>query len=88
MYIDLQSASVANSRTFIDDLGADGLRVRPEDNAGFDSVESGGTRKAFDGAWRKQKMSEEEYMKAFGDADEGYAHMLTLLLAELKKNPS
>ena len=37
VYIDLNSASVASTRVFIEDLGADGLKVDHPDGAGFDS---------------------------------------------------
>ena len=37
------------------------------------------------GDWRKQKLSEQEYMKAFSTADERYSEVLTALLAQLKK---
>ena len=40
---------------------------------------------AFDGDWKKQKMSEQDYMKAFGTADDRYSGMLNALIAELKK---
>ena len=39
----------------------------------------------FDGDWKKQKMSEQDYMKAFSAADERYTQILTALLAQLKK---
>jgi hypothetical protein len=40
----------------------------------------------FDGEWGRQKMSEQDYMKAFSGADERYAEMLTVLIAQLKKS--
>jgi hypothetical protein len=40
---------------------------------------------AFDGDWKKQKLSEEEYRKRFAAADQQYSQLLTALLAELKK---
>ena len=39
----------------------------------------------FDGDWKKQKVSEQDYMKAFSTADERYAQILTALIAQLKK---
>ena len=39
----------------------------------------------FDGEWKAQKLSEQEYMKAFSSADERYAQILAALLAQLKK---
>jgi hypothetical protein len=88
VYIDLQSASTPDTRIFIDDLGADGLHPRPDGSQPFDSYENGNARHMFNGDWRKQKLSEDEYMKSFGQADASYASMLNLLLAELKKPSS
>ena len=42
---------------------------------------------AFDSDWKKQKMSEQDYMKTFGEADQQYAQILTALLARAK-NPT
>jgi hypothetical protein len=85
VYIDLNSAAVANTKVFVEDLNADGLRSKRDDDQPFDTVENGATRVEFHGEWRKQKMSESDYMKAFGDADDRYSKMLSVLLAELKK---
>jgi hypothetical protein len=84
VYIDLNSASPAATRLFVEDLGADGLKAKREDNQGFDAVENKGTRTMFDSDWRKQKLSEEDYSKAFAAADERYTQILTALLAQLK----
>jgi hypothetical protein len=84
LYIDL-NASPANQRVFIEDLGADGLKARRDENQPFDSAEVNGTRTMFDSDWKKQKLSEEDYTKAFGAADDRYVQILTALLAQLKK---
>ena len=65
--------------------GADGLRIRPEGGAAYDSMVAGTARVAFDANWKQQKLSEEDYQKRFGQADDGYAAMLTMLLGQLKK---
>ena len=70
---------------FIEDPGADGLKAKREDNQPFDQCEMAGKRTMFDGDWKKQKMSEQDYMKAFTAADERYAQILTALLAQAKK---
>jgi hypothetical protein len=85
VYIDLNSASAPASRVLIEDLGADGLRSRREENQPYDSINATGKQVMFDSDWKKQKLSEEEYMKTFGTADERYAKMLTALLAQIKK---
>ncbi len=86
IYIDLNSASVASTRVFIEDLGADGLKAEHPDNVGFDSIEEAGTRTLFDNEWRKsQRMSEEEYAKRFAQAEALYARFLQALIAQAKK---
>jgi hypothetical protein len=86
VYIDLNSAAVANTKVFIEDLNADGLQSKREGDQPFDTVENGGTRLELHGEWRKQKMSEADYSKAYGEADDRYSKMLSVLLAELKKS--
>lgn len=83
IYIDLQSASLAGTRVFIMDQAADGLVARPRDG-GADTWEEKDKTLSFDGEWRKAKMSEAQYLKAFGDADDRYAKMLELLAAQVK----
>jgi len=85
VYIDLNSASVPESKVFITDLGCDGLRAERAENQPFDTYEAAGKPTVFDGDWKKQKLSKEEYMKVFGNADEQYSRLLGALLAQLKK---
>jgi hypothetical protein len=87
VYIDLNSASIPESRVMITDGGADGLRPRREPNMPFDMQDAAGKGIRFDGNWREDKMSEQDYMKAFAAADEAYLAALQALLAELKKTP-
>src|SRR5713226_3206109 len=82
VYIDLNSASIPESKVFVEDLGADGLKA---DGQPYDSYEAAGKRAVFDGDWKKQKLSKEDYMKAYSKADERYSQMLEALLAQLKK---
>jgi hypothetical protein len=83
IYIDLQSASVAGTKVFVQDQFANGLVLRPADGAA-DIWEAGAKAISFDGEWKKAKMSETDYMKTFAEADQRYAEMLTLLLAKAK----
>jgi hypothetical protein len=84
-YMDLTGASAPATRVMIEDLGADGLKARREDNAPFDVFSTGGKSTQFDNEWRKQKLSEEDYMKAFSAADDRYAAILTVLIAQASK---
>jgi hypothetical protein len=84
VYVDLNSASVAGSKIFVMDIGADGLVPKPKGDAPPDSVERGTTSISFDGEYKKAKMTEAEYTKAFAQADADYAQILQQLIAKLK----
>jgi hypothetical protein len=84
-YLDLNGASVPATKVFLEDPGADGVKAKREENQPFDSYEADGKRLMFDGDWKKQKVSEQDYMKAFSAADERYSRILTALIAQLKK---
>ncbi len=83
IYNDLNGAPVPGTRVLVMDLGADGLKPK-KDNV-FDTFEAGGKTWAFDGDWKAQKLTEDDYMKAFADADGRYAKMLQALIAQVKK---
>jgi len=85
VYIDLNSASVPQSKIFIEDVSADGLKAKREENQPYDTFEMGGKRTAFDSEWKKQKLTEQEYMKVFSTADDQYSRILMALLSQLKK---
>jgi hypothetical protein len=86
VYIDLNSASIVESRHFVTDLGPDGLRAKPAQKQGpSDSHDMGAKSMRFDGSWREDKMSETDYMKAHADADAAYAKAVQALIEEIKK---
>ncbi len=85
VYLDLSSASEQQSKMFIMDLGADGLRFKRDENHPFDTVDVAGKSQAFDGDWGRAKISEAEYRKMFSSTDEQYSQMLQALIAALKK---
>ncbi len=85
VYTDLNSAAVAGSKVLVMDLNVDGLKPR-KDEAHIDTCDMGEKTLVFDGDWKKQKMaSEEEYMKAFAEADAAYSKALAVLIAQAKK---
>ena len=86
IYIDLNSASVPQSKVFVSDLGANGLRFDREGSQPWDTVDVGGKTYSFDGDWGKAKISRDEYTKAYQTTDDQYAKMLEALMAELKKS--
>jgi len=85
VYMDLSGASDQQTRSFVMDLGANGLRFRREDNQPFDTVDVGSKSYKFDGEWGKAKITEAEYRKTYAQIDEEYAQMLQVLIAQLKK---
>jgi hypothetical protein len=87
VYIDLNSASIVDTRHFVTDLGPDGLRFRPEQRQGPADTHDLGTKSMrFDGNWREDKMSEADYTKAHAAADEAYAKAIQALIDEIKKS--
>jgi hypothetical protein len=85
VYIDLNAASIPESKILIADLGADGLRPKREANQPFDTQDTNGKGIRFDGNWREDKMSEADYMKAFSEAEGTYTAALEVLIGALKK---
>src|SRR5262249_39392618 len=85
VYVELNSASQPQTKVFVSDLGANGLRSKKDGNL-YDSVDVGGKTYNFDGDWKKAKISEEDYSKAYSSSDEQYAQMIQRLLAGLKKS--
>jgi hypothetical protein len=85
LYVELNGAVDQASKTFISDLGANGLQFKREKNQPFDTVDATGKTTAFDGDWRKAKLSEQEYTKIYTTHDEAYSQMLQALIETLKK---
>jgi hypothetical protein len=85
IYMDLNGAAAADTKVFIQDGGGDGLKAKRDDNQTFDIVEISGKQTMFNSDWKAQKISEQDYLKVFGDADDRYAKILTALLAQVKK---
>lgn len=86
IYIDLSSASIPATKVFIMDQAANGLFFKPENDQPADSWEQANkTTTMFDGDWKKAKLSEEDYTKAYNAADARYARILALLSEQAKK---
>jgi hypothetical protein len=84
IYQDLNSASERQSKIFVMDLGANGLRFKQEKNE-LDTADVSGKSVVFDGDWDKAKISEAEYRKTYETTDAQYTQMLQALVAALKK---
>lgn len=77
VYIDLNAASIPNTKVLVTDVGADGLSEE-----GGDVYDDGARRIRFDGEWDDQGLSEEEYMAAFAEAEAVYTNMLQALIEQ------
>jgi hypothetical protein len=85
IYQDLNSASEQQSKVFVMDLGANGLRFKQEKNE-LDTADVSGKSVVFDGDWGKARISEADYRKTFETTDAQYTQMLQALVAALKKS--
>lgn len=83
LYMDLQGAALPGSRVFASDVSCDGLMFKGNGDGAADSWDFANKSLTFDGH-KKAKMSEDDYTKAYSDADEQYARILSLLLAQAK----
>jgi hypothetical protein len=83
VYMDLHSASVKETRMFVQDQGADGLMERATGD-GADSFDEADKPHTLDGA-KKEKTSDAEYAKLYSGADDRYAKMLAALVAQAKQ---
>ena len=83
-YMELSGTVTPDTKIFVQDMGEPGLSAKKQENM-YDTWTRAGKIVMFDGENEKQKMSDTEYAKAFADADEVYARILSALLAEAKK---
>ena len=83
-YMELSGTVTPDTKIFVQDMGEPGLSAKKQENM-YDTWTQAGKIVMFDGENEKQKMSDEEYAKAFSSADEEYARILGALLAEAKK---
>ncbi len=84
VYGDLQGGSIAETKLFASDLGADGLEAQPGADQAFDTFSEADESTTFDADWARQNLSESQYMAAFASADGHYAKMLKSLISELQ----
>ena len=84
VYLDIQGAGTQKGRFFVIDLQADGLRRTAERDSPFDIVYTNGVDQiSYDGDWKANKLSEDEYNKRFAADDARYARLLTALKDKL-----
>jgi len=85
LYIELNSASLPQSKVFVSDLSANGLRPK-KDGSSYDTADIGGKTFNFDGDWKKAKITQDDYVKTYSTTDEQYQQMIQALIAGLKKS--
>ena len=84
VYMDLSGAPDRSNRLFVEDLGANGLKATREAQEPFDITWRDGTRRTnFDGNWKTQKLSRQEYEERFARAEREYAALLRVLIDAL-----
>jgi hypothetical protein len=84
-YVELNRAAERQGRLFVQDLGADGLHAAPPAPGRVDVVFVDiDTRTIFNGDWKAQQLSRDEYAKRFAEADARYARALQALVLALK----
>jgi len=85
VYSSLNGASVSEGKLFVQDMGGNGLALKPENKDPLDIAYRDVSKTTiFNGEWKKQGLSEQEYKEAFDTIDAKYARALSLLLARLK----
>jgi hypothetical protein len=92
-YQDLNTSPASVDRFFVEDVLADGLVALPKKNSPPDAVKMGAETRTFDGVFvdpkrrnPDNKITQDVYLKNFGEADQRYAAVLDLLIAQLKKS--
>ena len=91
-YQDLNASVHSKDKVFVEDLVEDGLKAVPAKDEAADSITIGGSRRAFDGDFadpkrrnQANKISQDDYLKAYSEADETYTKLLGALIEGLKK---
>jgi hypothetical protein len=85
VYQQLQGAGDSQGKLFVQDLGVDGIHLRPTADRPLDVIyQSVNVRTAFDGDWKKQGLTEAQYHDRFSAVDGQYAQLLKALAAQAK----
>jgi hypothetical protein len=88
VYASLNGASASEGKLFVQDMGADGVLLKPQNGGPIDvAYRDVNIMTIFNGNWKKQNLSEQQYGEAFQAVDSGYARALSLLLEKFKAGP-
>ncbi|MEZ5293778.1 MAG: hypothetical protein R2745_22025 [Vicinamibacterales bacterium] len=83
-YADHNGSTIREGKLFVMDMQADGLAARPSSGAAFDiAYEEGERETRFDGDWKKQKLSRDDYQSRIADIDARYTEAVERLIAAL-----
>ena len=83
VYAELQSAAIAESKVFFQDMGGDGLNAAA---GGVDVMYEQGTKQTlFDGDIKRMKMSRADYDRKLIEADQRYTKLLEILVTAASK---
>jgi hypothetical protein len=86
VYMDLSSAQKRNDRLFVQDLQANGLHSSRQSQEPFDITWRDSTvRTAYDGDWKTQQLSAQDYRDRFSRDEREYVAMLSWFIAGLSK---
>jgi hypothetical protein len=89
VYAVLNSAAVPEGKLFVQDMKADGLHPERQDGRSFDIVYQNVVKTIlFNGDWKKQGMSKEQYRALFDQVDSRYTAMLGVLVNQARQLPT
>ena len=83
VYAGLFSGADSQSRLFFQDMGCDGLSLEGSGSTDI-MYERGTDQTVFDGDWKRQKLSKEQYDEKLRKADAEYGRLLQILSEGLK----
>ncbi|MEO6009004.1 MAG: hypothetical protein ABIU38_13200 [Vicinamibacteraceae bacterium] len=85
VYRELNAAGERDGRLFVQDLGLPGLHATRKDGEPFDMIYEAVVKgTAFNGDWKAQKLSKDDYRDTYDAADVRYARALEALLVSLE----
>lgn len=88
LYGDINACAEKAGKLFIQDMGADGLRLESRGGQAFDiAYVEVDQQTFFNGDWKAQKLDEKTYRERFEAIDREYAALLNAIAARLKAAP-
>ncbi|HOC17409.1 MAG TPA: hypothetical protein PKK95_04025 [Vicinamibacterales bacterium] len=85
VYATLNFASAPDGKLLVQDMGCDGLRLEATESGTDVAYLDAAKTAIFNGDWKKQGVSEQEYRQTFEEVEARYARALSLLVEQLKR---